>query len=229
MNSKALLALGIVVALASVSVAAIGAAKRPALQDEKSAPEETSSAPTTVSNVRISIYPIRTDGFSLNNSEVTELHRIAMQACYDAGLKCSGRGETVSNVQKEQSYEGRGHIAQARYVAEFTVVGKTQDKVKLGIPGGFNVGGGYGVNLGGAVVGGGLYTDLSGLGIRMDGMELTGQISDTSDGSLVYSSTKSKLSLRGSFIVGEAGGSNAKKLQKTFRDMFEEFRKRVGG
>ncbi|MFA4873897.1 MAG: hypothetical protein WC690_01000, partial [bacterium] len=154
--------------------------------------------------------------------------RIAMQACYDSGLKCSGRGETVGNVQKEQAYEGRGRIAQARYVAEFTLVGKTQDKVKLGLPGGFNVGGGYGVNLGGSVVGGGVYTDLSGLGVKMDGMELAGQISDTSDGSLVYSATKSKLALRGSFIIGEAGGSNAKKLLKTFRDIFEDFKQRVG-
>lgn len=176
--------------------------------------------------IRVALYPVKTDGFSLNGSEVTEINRIAMQACYDTGLRCSGRGETVENVKKEQGYGG-GRIAQSQYVAEFTLVGKTPDKVKLGLPGGFNIGGGYGVNVGGAVVGGGLYTDLSGIGIKMGQMALAGQISDTSDGALIYSETKNKLGLGGSFIVGEAKSSNSTALLKAFREMFANFKARV--
>ncbi len=228
MHSKKAVAMAVAVAFTFAAGAAFGASKRPPQSGDIAAANEPSQAPAQMSNLRVSIYPVKTDGFTLNKSEVTEIHRIAMQACFDAGLRCSGRGETVGNVQKEQSYEGRGRIAQAQYVAEFTLVGKTQDKVKLGLPGGFHVGGGYGTNFGGGVVGGGVYTDLSGLGIKMDGMELVGQISDTSDGALVYSDTQSKLALRGSFIVGEAGGSNAKKLLKTFRQMFDDFRARIG-
>ncbi len=176
--------------------------------------------------IRVAVYPVKTDGFELNGSEVTEINRIAMQACYDAGLRCSGRGHTVENVKKEQGYGG-GKIAQSQYVAEFTLVGKTRDKVKLGLPGGFNIGGGYGVNVGGGVVGGGLYTDLSGLGLKMDQMALAGQVSDTSDGTLVYSEMKNKLGLGGSFIVGEAKSSNSTALLKAFREMFLNFKGRV--
>lgn len=176
--------------------------------------------------LRVAVYKVTTNGFSLNGSEVTEMNRLALQACFDAGLKCSGRDETVGNVGKEQGYGGKGKIAQADYVAEFTLTGSTPDGLKLGLPGGINIGAGMGKNIGGIYVGGGGYTDLSGLGIKMGRMSLTGQISDASDGTLAYSKTEEKLGLQGSFLIGEATSSNAKKLLSTFRKMFEDFKEK---
>ena len=205
----------------------------------KGAKEETpAAAPATVpeaapsaarQSIRVAVYPVRTDGFMLNDSEVLEIHRIAMQACYDAGLKCSGRGETVENVQREQGYGGMGRVAQSRYVAEFTLVGRTKNKFKFGVPGDIPIAGGYGENLGGAIAGGGgVLTSLSGFGLAASEMNLAGQFSDTQDGTIVFSRTDNKLNLQGSFIIGEVKSSNPKKLQKAFRDMFEEFAGRVG-
>lgn len=174
----------------------------------------------------VAIYKVATNGFSLGGSEVNEINRLAMQACYDAGLKCSGRDETAESVKKEQTHGGRGKIAQARYIAEFTLSGSTGESLKLGIPAGLSVGGGYGRNIGGALIGVGGYTDLAGLGIKMSKMTLTGQVTDTSDGTLAFSKTENKLGLKGSFLVGEATSSNADKLLKAFRKMFEEFKER---
>ena len=196
---------------------------KPKSGEETAAVESLSGSQSLV---RIAVYPVKTDGFSLNNSEVTEIGRIAMQACVDAGLRCAGRGETASNVKKEQAYGG-GRIAQAQYIAEFTLVGKTKDKLKLGLPGGFHVGGGYGRSIGGSVVGGGLYTDLSGLGLSTNQMALAGQFSDVNDGSLVFSRMNNKLGMTGSFIVGEARSSNSDKLLTAFQGMFREFASRV--
>lgn len=174
--------------------------------------------------LKVAVYKVTTNGFSLNGSEVNELNRLALQACFDVGLKCSARDETADNVAKEQGYGKKGQIAQAEYVAEFTLTGSTANSLKIGIPGGINVGAGMGKNIGGIYVGGGGYTDLNGLGIRLSKMTLTGQISDTSDGTLAYSSTQEKLGLSGSFLIGEGTSSNSKKLLGTFRKMFEDFK-----
>lgn len=182
------------------------------------AQKSTNSVPT------VAIYGVDTNGFTLGGSEVHEISRIALQACFDVGLKCSMRDATASHVEKEQRYGGRGKIAQADYIAEFTLVGSTEDSVKIGIPGGISIGGGYGTRIGGGLAGGGIYTDLSGLGIRLSKMTLTGQITNSSDGSLAFSKTKDKLGLKGSFIIGEATSSNAKKILEAFRNMFEEFK-----
>ncbi len=226
MNRTILAVLAVTLFLAAAATSDAVAPRK--VQDDGDAAPAATAAPERagVQAIRVALYPVKTDGFSLNGSEVTEINRIAMQACYDSGLRCSGRGETVENVKKEQGYGG-GRIAQSQYVAEFTLVGKTPDKVKLGLPGGFNIGGGYGVNVGGMVVGGGLYTDLSGFGIKMGQMALAGQVSDTSDGALVYSETRNKLGLHGSFVVGEAKSSNSTALLKAFREMFENFKARV--
>lgn len=190
-------------------------------------PAESAPSPAyTGRPLAVAIYKVTTNGFSLNGSEVREINRLAMQACYDAGLKCSGRDETAANVEREQGYGARGKIAQAEYIAEFTLAGSTENALKLGIPGGLHIGGGYGHSIGGGWVGGGTYTDLSGLGVKISNMTLTGQITSSSDGTLAFSGTQSKLGLKGSFIIGEATSSNSKKLLSSFRKMFEEFKKR---
>lgn len=174
----------------------------------------------------VAIYTVRTNGFELNGSEVMELNRIALQACYDAGLKCSLRDpETMSNLEQEKKYGAKGTIRQADYIAEFTLVGMTKDSTTVGIPTDIRIGGGYG-GVGGTIYGGGGYTDLSGLGIRLSKMALTGQITNTNDGTMAFSSTKEKIGLTGSFVVGSSTSSNPKKLLGTFQEMFEEFRKK---
>lgn len=227
MKKSLILLTGIIAAvLVFVFAESAHAVKREKISNPEENSEPVSQPVSTGRPLSVAIYKVTTNGFSLNGSEVREINRLAMQACYDAGLKCSGRNETASNVQNEQGYGGRGKIAQSEYIAEFTLTGSTEDAVKLGLPGGLHIGGAYGRSIGGAWVGGGTYTDLSGLGIKLSSMTLTGQVTDSSDGSLAYSGTKNKIGLKGSFIVGETTSSNAKKLLSTFREMFEDFKKR---
>jgi hypothetical protein len=214
---------------AKYSKPAQGASEEGASAAPAAMPAPTAAAMGARQSIHVAVYPVKTDGFTLNDSEVIEISRIALQACYDAGFKCSGRGETVENVQREQGYEGRGRVTQARYVAEFTLVGRTKDKFKLGIPGDIPIGGGYGADIGGAVVGGGgIITNLSGFGLSASQMALAGQFSDTQDAVLVYSNKLNKLNLQGSFIIGAVKSSNSDKLSKAFKVMFDGFAQRMG-
>ena len=219
----------VVAALAAIFIAARADAVKPQKQGGAEPPSVHEQAPAAQPSgkpITVAVYRVETNGFALGGSEVKEINRIALQACFDAGLRCSARDATAANVEKEQRYGKRGKISQADYLAEFTLVGSTGDSLKLGIPGGFNVGGGYGKSIGGVVVGGGLATDLSGLGIRLSKMTLTGQITSSDDGTLAYSKTLDKLGLKGSFIIGEGTTSNAGKLLDAFRKMFEDFKSR---
>lgn len=82
----------------------------------------------------VAVYPVKTEGFTLNQSEVDEMSRIALQACFDGGLRCKGRGYSLGSVQREQALTGKtSKAAAADYVAEFAVVGKTKDKFNVGL------------------------------------------------------------------------------------------------
>lgn len=177
----------------------------------------------------IAIYPVQTEGFEMNQSEVYEMHRIALQACYDAGLRCSGRGDTTSAVQREQAFGGGGQIASAPYVAECALTGKTAERVNLGTKqGGIDIIGGAAKRVGGDTwVGAASQLGTSGLRIGAGGMNLTCQFTRTADGVLVFSGTDEKMGISGELILVEAKSSNTKKVQKAFKKMFEKAKPRL--
>lgn len=171
----------------------------------------------------VAVYPVKTEGFKLNQSEVSEMHRIALQACYDVGLQCSGRGQTVSSVQREQKYSGGGNIASSNFIAECALVGKTEDRVNVGMKkGGLNVFGGAAKKVGSGVAGVGSQFKTSGVRVGAGGMNLACQFSRTADGILVFSETDEKMGLSGELILFEARSSNSKKLHSAFKKMFDK-------
>ena len=177
----------------------------------------------------VAVYPVKTEGFKLNQSEVTEMSRIAMQSCYDAGLRCSGRGMTTKSVEREQGYAGGGQIAGAAYVAECALLGKTEERFNVGTKkGGIDIFGGAVKKMGKGSYGGvGSKLRTSGIRIGGGGMNLACQFSSTSDGVMAYSETDEKMGLSGELILFEGRSSNVKKLQKSFTRMFENFKKKM--
>src|SRR3989338_1461101 len=177
----------------------------------------------------VAVYPVKTEGFKLNESEVIEMHRIAMQSCFDAGLTCSGRGGTTGNVQREQGFSGGGGaIAAAQYVAECSLVGKTEDRYNVGTKkGGLPIIGGAAGKIGDTRVFGGTRVNLSGIRIGGSGMNLACQFSRTTDGVLVFSESNEKMGLSGELVVFEARSSNVKKLQGAFTKMFQKAKPRL--
>ncbi|MBI2067708.1 MAG: hypothetical protein HYT77_06830 [Deltaproteobacteria bacterium] len=170
----------------------------------------------------VAVYPVKTEGFELNQSEVLEMHRIAMQACYDAGLKCSGRGQTTASVQREQQFTGGGQIAGAQYISECVLVGKTEDRFNVGLKNkSLKVLGGGFKKVGGITLGGGTQLETSGLHFGGGGMNLACQFSSTADGTLVYSESEEKMGFSGALVLAEGKSSNVKKLQKSFKKIFE--------
>lgn len=175
----------------------------------------------------VAVYPVKTEGFTLNQSEVTEISRIALQACYDEGFTCLPRGYTLGHIQKEQALGGGGGtVQQAPYIAEMVLTGKTKKKVDVGL-GGFRVFGGAAKRIGGVYVGGGTSTALKGIRIAGSGMHLTGQFFRTVDGAMVFSKTRKKLGMTGEFIIISGRSSNAVKLRKAFRKIFKEAKKHL--
>ncbi|MDO8643855.1 MAG: hypothetical protein Q7S00_02670, partial [bacterium] len=152
----------------------------------------------------VAVYPVKTEGFSLNGSDVLAISRIAIQACYDAGLKCSGRGETTAAVQREQQFTGSGKIAGAQYIAECVLLGKTEDRFNTGLKSkSINVFGGAFKKVGGVNVGGSSRVATSGIRFGGSGMNLTCQFSGTADGVLVYSESKEKIGFSGALVLAE--------------------------
>lgn len=178
----------------------------------------------------VAIYPVKTEGFRMNQSEVSEMHRIAMQSCYENGLTCSGRGQTTTAVQREQGFAGGGKVSGAAYVAECALIGKTVDRFNVGMKkGGLNVFGGVGRKIGkNAGAGVGSHFKTSGLRVGGDGMNLTCQFSRTADGVLVFSETDEKMGLSGELILIEAKQSNTKKVQTAFNKMFKKAKSHLG-
>lgn len=178
----------------------------------------------------VAVYPVKTEGFTVNQSDVIEMSRIAMQACYDAGLKCSGRGQTKGNVQQEQSIAGGGKLASANYVAECALTGKTANRTNVGIgKGGIPIFGGAGKTIGGVHVGGGTMVSTHGINIGSSGMNLACQFSNTADGVMAYSESDEKMGMSGELVIFEHRSSNVKKLQSAFEKMFKHFKEKVGG
>lgn len=175
----------------------------------------------------IAVYPVKTEGFSLNGSEVTEVSRIALQACYDEGLFCLARGQTLENIQKEQTIAGGGQVQSAPYIAEFALVGKTEDKVDVGVEG-MRILGGAAKNIGGVYVGAGADMALKGMKVSGSSMELIGQVFRTADGAMIYSEANKKLGMRGEFIIVAGRSANSDKLLAAFRKMFRSVKKRLG-
>lgn len=174
----------------------------------------------------VAVYDVRTNGFQLNQSEVTSLQRIAMQACFDSHLTCSGRGQTKSNVLEEQGIAGSGKLAAAAYISECELVGKTEGRFNVGTKsGGIDIFGGAARKVGGTWLGGASNVALSGLRFGGDGINLSCQFTRTSDGVLAYSKTDEKIPVSGELVLMEARSSNAKKVEKAFRKMFDSFKK----
>lgn len=174
----------------------------------------------------IAIYPVRMDGFTLNESEVTEISRIAMQACFEEGLTCLPRGYTLENIQKEQAIAGSGQVMSAPYIAEFALVGKTKEKTDVGVEG-MRVLGGVAKNIGGAYVGAGADLALKGMRISANGMDLSGQVFRTNDGAMVFSNIEKKLGMSGEFIIVSGRSSNAQKLLSAFKKMFRDIKGKI--
>ncbi len=178
----------------------------------------------------VAVYPVKTEGFTMNQSEVDEMSRIAMQACYDTGLHCMARGYSMGSVNQEQALSGgKAKAAQAAYVAEFAVVGKTKDKFNVGlknnsIPVPIIVG----KKIGGVIVGGGTVAEMSGIKIGADQMNMVGQFFRTEDSSLAYSQNETKLGMKGAFILVEGRSDNSQKLLAGFRKIFEGFKNTNG-
>lgn len=176
----------------------------------------------------VAVYPVKTEGFTLNESEVTEISRIALQACFDEGLTCLPRGYTLSHIQKEQALAGGGKAASAPHIAEFALTGKTKGKFDVGV-GGSRAIVGAAKRVGGVTVGGAVAPRLKGARIGADGMHLTGQFFRTADGSMVYSKVEKKLGMSGEFIIVSARSSNAQKLHKAFRKIFKGVKGKLAG
>ena len=176
----------------------------------------------------VAVYPVKTEGFTLNQSDVIEMHRVAMQACYDAGFKCSGRGDTKGNVSQEQQLAGGGKLAPAAYVAECALTGKTENRNNFGLgKGGIPIFTGAGKTIGGVHVGGGTVLNAHGINIGTSGMNLACQFSSTTDGTLAYSESDEKMGLSGELVIVEHRSSNVKKLQSGFEKMFKHAKEKL--
>ena len=161
----------------------------------------------------MAVYPVKSEGFSMNGSDVSEMSRLASQACTDAGFRCAFRGS--SNYLQEG-----GRKVNADYVVEFVLTGKTGDKFNVGSKkGGFGVGSFMAKKTPLGYTGVGSAMKLSGIRVGAGSMVITGQFVDK-DGFIACTKTKSKLGMKGELILAEGKSDNAKKLLKGFQDIF---------
>lgn len=159
--------------------------------------------------VSVAVHPVQTAGVPIHQSEVIELQRLALQACYDSGLKCSGPGKAQFQAITALPTEENHLLNIIDYAVECTLIGNldpTSEEKQSKKP--F-----WGTTP--------AYAAFDGESFVIEGVSLSCQFTNMVDGVSVYSETNEMLNLSSPLILFEPRSSNSKKISKALREMFE--------